>query len=322
MLENLPYGLKANSAILYQDKAPCLTAGTVQAFLEEEMPCFIRNADIPPNSPDRNPFDYFMWSLRKERANKHGLISSFDRLTKKLKDEWEPVQFGNTSRPGSPPTGGEHGHGSPFTMGDESISKTEFDQAFTSNGFDAPPTAYYNAFISPRVKNLAGITSKRELAMFLANVIHETGGLKYLEEINGHESCKKGKYRDVWGSNPAEPNKNKCYHGRGPIQLTYPQNYHDASLAIFKDAATLIDNPERVLTDKQTGWETAAWYWGSRVGNQPGVKEGQFGSSINAINGAEECRGQNQDKAAKRKEYYANIFRLWRISGQVDLSGC
>ncbi|OQV23383.1 putative 12-oxophytodienoate reductase 11 [Hypsibius exemplaris] len=60
MLENLPYGREANLAILYQDKAPCHAAGTVQ-------------------------------SLRKERVNKHGLISSFDRLAKILQDEWEAI---------------------------------------------------------------------------------------------------------------------------------------------------------------------------------------------------------------------------------------
>ncbi|OQV25991.1 hypothetical protein BV898_00126 [Hypsibius exemplaris] len=58
MLENLPYGVEANSAILFQDEAPCLAAGTIQ---------------------------------RKERVNKHGLISSFDRLAKILKDKWEAI---------------------------------------------------------------------------------------------------------------------------------------------------------------------------------------------------------------------------------------
>ncbi|OQV16605.1 hypothetical protein BV898_09275 [Hypsibius exemplaris] len=91
MLEDLSYGLEANSAILYQDKAPCHAAGTVQAFLKEKMPCFIPNADIPSNSPDLNPLDYCVWSLLKERVNKNGLISSFDRLAKILKDEWEAI---------------------------------------------------------------------------------------------------------------------------------------------------------------------------------------------------------------------------------------
>ncbi|OQV15038.1 putative Endochitinase EP3 [Hypsibius exemplaris] len=227
-----------------------------------------------------------------------------------------------TRKPGSPQSGGGLGHGSRPSSGNGSISKSEFNQAFTSSGFVAPPTAYYHAFVSPSVKRLGGITSKREFAMFLANVIHETSGLKYLEELEGPKHCTNGKYREVWGARPARFHMNKCYHGRGPIQLSHPQNYHDASLAIFGNAATLIDHPERVLTDKQTSWDTAAWYWGSRVGNQPGVKQGKFGASINAINGPLECRGQNQEKVTKRKEYYTNIYRVWRLSGSVDLSGC
>ncbi|OWA53763.1 putative Serpin B6 [Hypsibius exemplaris] len=95
---------------------------------------------------------------------------------------------------------------------------------------------------------------------FLANVIHETSGLKYLEELEGPKHCANGKYREVWGARPERYHMHKCYHGRGPIQLIHPQNYHDASLTIFGNAATLIDHPEWVLTDKQTNWDTAAWY--------------------------------------------------------------
>ncbi|OWA50234.1 hypothetical protein BV898_14757 [Hypsibius exemplaris] len=87
MLENLPYGLEANSAILYQDKVPFHAAGTVQAFLEKKMPCFIRNANIPPNSPNLHPLNYCVWSLLQERVNQHKLISSFARLAKILNDK-------------------------------------------------------------------------------------------------------------------------------------------------------------------------------------------------------------------------------------------
>ncbi|OWA50953.1 putative Endochitinase EP3 [Hypsibius exemplaris] len=232
-----------------------------------------------------------------------------------------------TSRPDSSPAGGGHGHGSPSSMNDESISKSEFDQAFTSNKFKAPPPAHYDAFVSPSVKRLHRITLKREFAMFLANVIHETAGLEYLEEINGATRCAAGEYRGVWDPNPATFHMDKCYCGRGPLQLSHPQNYQDASLAIFKDAATLIDNPERVLTDKQTGWDTAAWYWGEQVGIESGVKEGQFGTSIKAINGKLECPvsgepAKNPNEAAKRKEYYEKIYKVWGIEGPIDLSGC
>jgi hypothetical protein len=87
LLESLPYEIKSDSEISYQDNAPCHAAISVQKYLGEEMPCFVRNADIPPNSPDLNPLDYCIWSLLKERLNKHGLISSSDRLAAILKVE-------------------------------------------------------------------------------------------------------------------------------------------------------------------------------------------------------------------------------------------
>ncbi|OQV19464.1 hypothetical protein BV898_06455 [Hypsibius exemplaris] len=60
-------------------------------LFERKMPCFIPNADIPPNSPISIPSIIVCGSLLKERVNKHGLISSFDRLAKILKDEWEAI---------------------------------------------------------------------------------------------------------------------------------------------------------------------------------------------------------------------------------------
>jgi hypothetical protein len=51
------------------------------------------------NSPDLNVLDYSIWSYLKERLNKHGLISSFDRLKMILQEEWEviPQQLINDS---------------------------------------------------------------------------------------------------------------------------------------------------------------------------------------------------------------------------------
>jgi hypothetical protein len=66
--ENLPYNLDSKTVILYQDKAPCHAAGSVQAFFEDAIPClprFVQNADIPPNSPDLNPLDYCACSILK-----------------------------------------------------------------------------------------------------------------------------------------------------------------------------------------------------------------------------------------------------------------
>jgi len=88
---NLPYNLNAKTAILYQDKAPCHAAGSVQRFLKVAFPSFVHNVDMPPNSPDLNVLDYCVWSILKERLNKYGLIGNFKKLKKLLKKEWNAI---------------------------------------------------------------------------------------------------------------------------------------------------------------------------------------------------------------------------------------
>jgi hypothetical protein len=78
-------------AILYQDTAPCHAARRVQDFLKEDFPAFIPNAHMPPNCPDGNFLDYFIWSLLKEFLNKYGLVFNFAKLTEILKKEWKAI---------------------------------------------------------------------------------------------------------------------------------------------------------------------------------------------------------------------------------------
>ena len=149
----------------------------------------------------------------------------------------------------------------------------------------------------------------------------KTKGLKHREEEGG--LGKKDNYRGVWGPNPVtDIPADKSYHGRGPMQLSHPQNYADASVAIFNNSKTLLHNPDRVRDDKQTGWETAAWYWGNRVGTQPNVKAGHFGASVKAINPALECEGKGVEQVANRKKAYTTIFEKWHLEGQPDFQGC
>jgi len=66
--------MKAKDVIFYQDKASCHAAASVQSHLAAIFPLFIRNADMPPNSPELNVLNYCVCSLLKERLNKYGLI--------------------------------------------------------------------------------------------------------------------------------------------------------------------------------------------------------------------------------------------------------
>ena len=69
------------------------------------------------------------------------------------------------------------------------------------------------------------------------------------------------------------------------IQLSWNYNYIDAGLALNVD---LCSEPDKVATDEAIAWGTAIWFWMSRGTPTPHasvVESGQFGGTLNAING-------------------------------------
>src|SRR5690606_32446923 len=109
------------------------------------------------------------------------------------------------------------------------FSQAQFNQLFPSrNSFYTYQGFLDAAAIYPAFGGTGDTaTRKREIAAFLANVTHETGDLRYVEEIN------KGDYCSSSGSCPCEAGKR--YFGRGPIQLSWNYNYCAASQNIFGD---------------------------------------------------------------------------------------
>lgn len=128
---------------------------------------------------------------------------------------------------------------------------------------------------------------KRELAAFFANVARETGELDYIEQF------------------PESRGNTGNYYGRGPIQLTWDYNYQAAGDAI---GYNLLGNPDLVATDGVVTWLTALWFWMDADGAGKGtchgaIAQGNFGQTINIINGGLECHAGNQ-AALQRIEYY------------------
>ncbi|KAJ1955641.1 hypothetical protein IWQ62_005486 [Dispira parvispora] len=150
--------------------------------------------------------------------------------------------------------------------------------------------------------------------MFLANVLHESGGLQYKAEIKcqGNGGCP-GEYSHV----PGEP----TYYGRGYMQLTWKENYRAASLALLNNDE-LVKNPDLVATDEKLAWGVSFHYWFTRVHTSEGVINGRFGDSISKINGALECGGGNTAAVAKRQEYFTKCLSAFGVNEQPDFSGC
>ena len=96
------------------------------------------------------------------------------------------------------------------------------------------------------------ITSYLREAAFLAQLAHESGELRYMEEI-ASGSAYEGR-RDLGNTQPGD---GKRYKGRGPIQLTGRANYQEYGRQLGLD---LINNPTIAATP-EVGFRIAGQYW-------------------------------------------------------------
>jgi putative chitinase len=103
-----------------------------------------------------------------------------------------------------------------------------------------------------------GIDTPNEVASFLAQILHESGGLKYVREIWGPTSAQ-NRYegRADLGNNVRGDGKK--YAGRGLIQLTGRANYLKMSMEMFNDDR-LVRNPDLLSTAEYAVW-SACIYW-------------------------------------------------------------
>lgn len=209
--------------------------------------------------------------------------------------------------------------GDPFTEAD-------FTKAVTALG-KADAASKASAFVGS-LKD-AAICSKQEAAMFLAHVWHQSGGLQFKEELACKDTEASKTACDV--AYPLTQGKGvsgKHYYGRGYMQLAHDYNYEKAGQDLFGDASKLLNDPDSVASDESLSWRTAAWYWKANVHSVSGVKEGKFGVTTKAINGALECspsaKPEARAAAQNRFKYYSTIMAavLPTASAKLDETGC
>lgn len=137
------------------------------------------------------------------------------------------------------------------------------------------------------------INTPRRQAAFLAQLAHESGQLRYFEEI-ASGAAYEGR-RDLGNTQPGDGVR---FKGRGPIQLTGRANYTAASRALGVD---LVSNPHLAATP-EIGFRIAQWFWNSR-GLNAYADAGNFDAITYRVNG-----GYN-GKAA-RDAYYARARQV------------
>lgn len=99
-----------------------------------------------------------------------------------------------------------------------------------------------------------GILEPACVAMFIAQVGHESGQLRYTEEIaSGHA------YEGRLDLGNVRPGDGPRFKGRGLIQITGRANYNKVSVDLFGDLR-LLDSPE-ILAETIPACDSAGWFW-------------------------------------------------------------
>lgn len=97
-----------------------------------------------------------------------------------------------------------------------------------------------------------GISTPLEMCMFLAQIGHESGQLRYVRELASGEAYEGRK--DLGNTSPGD---GVLYRGRGLIQITGKANYALCSLALD---LPLLEKPQ-LLEQPEYACRSAAWFW-------------------------------------------------------------
>jgi predicted chitinase len=159
----------------------------------------------------------------------------------------------------------------------------------------------------------AGMTDPNERAMFMAQMDHESGGFRSLEESSNYKAkgflANFGKrngitteaqaqaildqggdarfeamYGGAWGKKNlgnTEAGDAARFKGRGFTQLTGRSNYTQAAAGTGLD---LVNHPE-LAADPANAAKIAAWYWQSKKGLSDAAKAGDVKGATRGING-------------------------------------
>jgi predicted chitinase len=200
---------------------------------------------------------------------------------------------GATGSGGATGMAGATGGGGATSVGcalDSLLGESKFNSWFPNrNGFYTYANLCKAISKYPTFATSGDVTAqKREVAAFFANVARETGMLMYIDQIS-HD--------------PANGN----YWGRGPLQLTWNYNYDACGKAIGQP---LLATPTLVSTDGSITWQTGLWFWMTNDGGtgktpHTAIVNGNFGGTINAINGGLECKGDNEGADERIAHYKA-----------------
>lgn len=149
------------------------------------------------------------------------------------------------------------------------------------------------------------VNTKRRMASFLAQLLHETMVMKYIREIWGPTEQQRRYERDFkhnWAATDpvnklafdlgnAGAGDGKYFSGRGGFMITGRANYRECSRDLFGDDR-LLRNPD-LLTVPEYAIQSAFWFWKkknlNKAADTPGILDDR--KLVNGgKNGLKECQ--------------------------------
>jgi putative chitinase len=143
-------------------------------------------------------------------------------------------------------------------------------------------------FVRPLNEAMAefGIDTKVRRAAFLAQLAHESGSFRYMEEIasgeayDGRRDLGNHEQEAIDAATAAGTTPGRFYKGRGPIQTTGYYNYRDAGKVLRLD---LVNSPNLLIIPLH-GCRAAGYFWKSRGCNEL-ADAGKFEAVTRRVNG-------------------------------------
>ena len=143
------------------------------------------------------------------------------------------------------------------------------------------------AALLARVRDYGGpLNELPVLAQFLAQVMHESGGLRYVREIWGPTKAQKG-YEGRADLGNVKPGDGKRFMGRDVLQITGRANYRALTAWVRKTFGAKVDfeaNPELLESPEWLGIG-AIWYFLTRNGLIDYARAGNIEMVTRRVNG-------------------------------------
>ncbi|XP_055340501.1 uncharacterized protein LOC129589686 [Paramacrobiotus metropolitanus] len=188
------------------------------------------------------------------------------------------------------------------------VTREIFQKAIEKAGYGMSTYQQYKPLVVT-AQSKAKISSMRELAMFIANVLQGTDGLWTTDGTS-------------WSGAPDPAHPNRDYHARGYLMMRGFPLYKEVSKGLYGDDR-LVKNPA-LVTKNPAAWDTAYWIWANKVHNRPGIAEGKFGVSRKILSDDRDC-GSNavdRDHATESFQFYSALLSVFEPTSKPDKSGC